>query len=135
MATHKKVDHNSEHTRPRVSALVSNELTESAQGFIQFVREYAVVALAVGFIIAQQANTVIKQLVASFVDPWVQVLFGQDLSTRTALVHHGSDPIKVPWGLFVYDLIEFFFVLIFLYAFIKVFHLSNQKNKTKKKKK
>lgn len=121
--------------RPKVSVIVSNELGESAHGFADFLREYAVVGLAVGFIVGQQANTVVKQLVATFVDPWVQVIFGQDLSTRYATWHHGLQPVKFPWGLFVYDLIEFFFVVIFIYAVIKIFHLNRLKKKAKKAKK
>jgi len=106
-----------------------------ATGFANFVRDYAVVGLAVGFIVGQQANAVVKQLVASFVEPWVEVIFGQDLSTRTAILHHGHTPVKVPWGAFVYTLIEFFLVLISIYLVVKLFRLDKLKQPKEKKKK
>lgn len=102
-------------------------------GFTNFLREYAVVGLAVGFIVGQQANAVVKQLVNSFVDPLVQVWFGQDLSSRVAIVHHLGQPVKVPWGIFVYTLIEFFLVLITLYLLIKLFRLDKLRKTDKKK--
>jgi len=118
--------------RPHVSVIVADELGESAHNFADFVREYAVVGLAVGFIVGQQANAVVKQLVDSFVDPWVKVLFGQDLSGRYFTLHHGTEPVQFPWGKFVYNLTEFFFVLILIYVIIKVFHLNRLKKKSKR---
>jgi large conductance mechanosensitive channel len=106
---------------------------EQVGGFANFLREYAVIGLAVGFIVGQQANTVVKQFVDSFIDPWVQVIFGQNLTTRTATWHHNSVPVHVPWGAFVYALIEFFFVLISIYAVIKLFQLDKLKKRAKKK--
>jgi large-conductance mechanosensitive channel len=92
-------------------------------GFVNFLQDYAVVGLALGFIVGQQANGVVKQFVASFLDPLTTVWFGQDLSTRTAILHHNAAVVKVPWGAFVYSLIEFFLVLIAMYAIIKIFKL------------
>lgn len=98
-------------------------LREQVGGFTNFLREYAVVGLALGFIVGQQANAVVKQLVASFLDPFFQVWFGQSLSGRTATLHHYHTAVKVPWGLFVYTLLEFFFVLFTLYLLVKLFRL------------
>jgi large conductance mechanosensitive channel len=92
-------------------------------GFANFLREYAVVGLAVGFIVGQQANTVVKSLVDTFVNPLVAVWFGQDLKSRVAILHHGQEPVQLPWGGFVYAMIEFFLVLITLYVIIKLFKL------------
>jgi hypothetical protein len=49
---------------------------EQVGGFTNFLREYAVVGLAVGFVVGQEANAVAKQLVASFIEPWLQAIFG-----------------------------------------------------------
>lgn len=105
---------------------------EKVGGFADFLKEYAVVGLAVGFIVGQQANGVVKQLVTSFVDPFTKVWFGQGLSTRTATLHHGTTPVKVPWGAFVFTLLEFFIVLIFIYILIKLFRLDKFKKIDKK---
>ena len=110
-------------------------LRQQASGFTNFLREYAVVGLAVGFIAGQQANGVVKQLVASFVDPWVKILFGQDLSTRAAHFHHHSQVVLLPWGAFVYVLIEFFLVLLVVYLVIKVFRLDKFRKPVEESKK
>ncbi|MGH7240702.1 MAG: MscL family protein [Candidatus Saccharimonadales bacterium] len=107
---------------------------EQVGGFSRFLQDYAVVGLALGFIVGQQANGVVKQFVASFLDPLVEFLFGQDLSDRVAIVHHHQQAVKIPWGAFVYTLLEFFFVLIAMYAVIKIFKLDRFAGKKKKKK-
>ncbi len=106
---------------------------EQVGGFTNFLREYGVVALAVGFIIGQQANTVMKQLVNSFVQPWLQVVFGENLNSRHFTVHHGNAPIEVQWGAFVYTFIEFFFVAVIIYAVVKFFQLDKLKKQKGKK--
>jgi large conductance mechanosensitive channel len=114
---------------PAITALLESDdvFRDQVGGFANFLREYAVIGLAVGFIVGQQANAVVKQMVASFVDPWTKILFGQDLSTRVAHLHHDQTLVVVPWGLFVYTLIEFFLVLIVLYVLIKLFRLDKLK--------
>lgn len=107
---------------------------DQAKGFVNFLQEYAVVGLALGFIVGQQANGVVKQFVASFVDPVVKVWFGQNLSSRTATVHHNQSIVKIPWGAFVYTLLEFFIVLIAMYALIKLFKLDRFTTAKKAKK-
>lgn len=108
-------------------------LREQVGGFTNFLREYAVVGLAVAFIVGQQANGVAKQLVTSFLDPLVKMWFGQDLSSRVATVHHHNAPIQIPWGAFVYVLIEFFFVVIVIYLLVKIFRLDKLRKKEEKK--
>ena len=108
-------------------------LRAQAGGFANFLREYAVVGLAIGFIAGQQANAVVKQLVASFVDPLVKVWFGQDLSSRVAHLHHNGKPVSMPWGEFVYVLLEFFIVLLLVYILVKLFRLDKLRKIEEKK--
>jgi large conductance mechanosensitive channel protein len=118
------------HHRGVTVLLEPDELVrEQATGFANFLRDYAVVGLATGFIIGQEANTVVKQLVASFIQPWLQVLFGSQLTTRVAILHHDHTPIQVQWGTFVYDLVEFFFVVVSIYLVIKLFRLDKLKKR------
>lgn len=107
-----------------------------AAGFVNFLQEYAVVGLALGFIVGQQANGVVKQFVASFVDPLSRFWLGTDLSKKTAVIHDGTAPIVIPWGAFVYALLEFFIVLLTMYLVIKLFKLDRfTKKKDKEAKK
>jgi large conductance mechanosensitive channel len=122
------------HKHKGVTVLLDSDdvLREQVGGFANFLRDYAVVGLAIGFIVGQQANAVVKQMVASFVDPWAKIVFGQDLSTRVAHFHHGRTPVPLPWGAFVYTLIEFFLVLITIYILIKLFRLDKLRQKKAK---
>jgi len=110
-------------------------LREQANGFTNFLREYAVVGLAIGFILGQQANAVVKQFVTSFIQPWLQLAFGANLGTRTFTIHHGSAPIAVAWGAFVYIFIEFVFVAVIIYVIFRLLRLDKLKELKKEEKK
>lgn len=114
---------NSKH-HPRVTVLLEPDdlVREQVGGFVNFLREKAVVGLAVGFIVGQQAQTVVKQLVDSFVTPFLSLLFGQDLANKK-VSFHGATTVTFTWGQFVYVLINFLFVLAFIYFIIKLFNL------------
>ena len=105
--------------RKRVSLLETNVTT----GFVDFLRERAVVGLAVGFVIGSQAQTVVKQLVSSFIDPAFKLLFGQNLSSRSFVLNLHHRHAQFGWGVFVYDLLDFLFLLIIIYLIIKIFKL------------
>jgi len=123
------------HHQPNVKVLLQSDdlVREQMGGFANFLREYAVIGLAIGFVVGQQANAVAKSVVDTFMNPWIQILFGQKLSARAATFHHNGEPVKLPWGAFVYTLIEFFFVLIVIYLLIKLFRLDKLKKADKKK--
>ena len=97
--------------------------TKTLNGFISFIRENAVVGLAVGFVIGAQVQSVVKQLIASFVDPTFTLLFGQALSQRTAVFHFNGHTADFTWGSFAYVLIDFLFVLLTVYFIIKILKL------------
>lgn len=88
-------------------------------GFLDFLREHTVVSLAVGFAIATQAQTVIKQLIASFIDPLYGLLFSQKLSAKVVTLHFHGRAQAFAWGAFVYTFIDFLFVLGAIYFIIK----------------
>lgn len=95
---------------------------DQARGFINFLREHAVVGLAVGFIIGLQAQTLVKQLADSFITPLLNVFFG-DVLNKHFIVHTSGGPIAFEWGKFIYALLDFMFVLFFVYLVIKVLKL------------
>jgi large conductance mechanosensitive channel len=117
-----------------VAVVVAQEVNPVG-GFVNFIREHAVVSLAVGFAIATQAQTLIKQLIASFVDPLYALLFnGQKLTGQTFAVHFHDRESLFAWGAFVSTLINFLFVLLAIYILIKIFKLDKlDKPKPKKK--
>lgn len=106
---------------------------EAVGGFVTFLREHAVVALALGFVVATQIQTLAKQLIASFIDPAFQLLGGQALSQRTFTLHFHGRSANFGWGIFVYSLMDVLFVLITIYVAVKIFKLEKLENPKKKK--
>jgi large conductance mechanosensitive channel protein len=94
-----------------------------ASGFINFLREQAVVGLAVGFIIGTQAQSLVKQLVASFIEPLFTLFFGQEITERGFTITFHGRSAEFMWGSFIYGLINFLFVLLAIYVVIKFFKL------------
>jgi len=101
-------------------------------GFVGFLREHAVVSLAVGFAIATQAQALIKQLITSFIDPLYGLLFSQKLSARAFTLHFHGREQQFTWGAFVYALVDFLFVLAAIYFIIKLFNLDKLDKKADK---
>jgi len=97
-------------------------MREQLGGFINFLSEHAVVGVAIGFIVGLQAQTLIKQLVASFVTPLFTLIVGQNLQ-KDQITIRGTDPVVFAWGSFVYTLADFVVVLLFIYLVVKIFRL------------
>lgn len=93
------------------------------EGFVGFLRHYAIVGLSIGFIIGNQMSGVVKVLVASFIDPLTHLLFGTALSQRTFTLRWHERVALFGWGSFIYSLIQLILLLIFIYLAIKVFNL------------
>src|SRR5438270_6152219 len=72
--------------KPKVSVIVGPD--EVVSGFVGFLREHAIVGLAVGFVIATQVQSVVKQLTDGFINPLFTLFFGgKTLTTRTFTLH------------------------------------------------
>jgi large-conductance mechanosensitive channel len=96
---------------------------EQVGGFFNFLREHAVVGVAIGFIVGLQAQTVIKQLVTSFITPLLNLILGQNLQNDGITVHDGTGHVVFFWGAFLYSLADFLVVLLSIYLVVKVFQL------------
>jgi len=114
--------------------IVSPPDIHPVSGFLDFLREHAVVSLAIAFVIGLQSQTLVKQLVTSFIDPLFKLLFGQTLSQRTLTLHLNGRAANFTWGAFVYGLLNFLFVLAAVYAVVKVLNLENLDKPTPKPK-
>jgi large conductance mechanosensitive channel len=116
-----------------LEALDADDVVEQhVHGFANFLREYSVVGLAVGFVAGSQVAVVVKQLVSSFVDPLFVLLVGKTLTSRTFTLHWHGRHANFGWGSFVYALLDFIFILITIYAAIKLFKLDRfQKQEVK----
>lgn len=107
--------------KPKV-LIVGPEL-HPVNGFVDFLREHAVVSLAIAFVIGLQSQVLVKQLVTSFIDPAFKLLFGQALSLRTFTLDWHGRAVSFAWGAFAYALLDFIFVLAAVYAIVKFLSL------------
>lgn len=107
--------------QPKSPVIVGAE--ETVGGFFEFLREHAVVALALGFVVATQIQALARQLIASFIDPAFKLLGGQALSQRTFTLHFHDRAANFGWGSFVYSLMDVMFVLVTIYLIVKIFKL------------
>lgn len=92
-------------------------------GFVNFLREHAIVGLAVGFIVGQQAQGVVKQLITSFIDPTLKLLIGQKLGDLSFKLQFGGREGVYPWGAMIVVLLNLLVVLATIYILIKVLNL------------
>ena len=119
--------------RPHVSVIVGDELSQPVHGFVNFLREHAVVGVAIGFIIGLQAQTLMKQLVDSFLTPLLNLFLG-DVNKKQTLLSLGNKTATFAWGKFVYSLVAFLFVLLAVYLIIKILKLDRLEKTASKKK-
>ena len=95
--------------------------------FMEFLREYKVIGLAIAFIIGAAATTLVKSLVGNIVMP-VITPFIPGGEWKTAKLIIGS--IEISWGAFLSDLI--YFIIIALVVFIAAKKLFKAERVTKK---
>lgn len=113
---------------PRITVSTSSptpSVSKSVGGFVDFLREHAVVGLAVGFVLATQVQAVVKQLITSFIDPLFQLIFpgNKALSDRTFTLHFDGRHANFGWGAVAYAVIDFLFIAVAVYIIIKFFKL------------
>lgn len=110
-------------SRNRSRSRLTKGSGQIAVGFINFIRNHSVVSLAVGFIIATQAQAVIKQLVTSFVTPTFSFFFTGSLARDTVNIHLNGRTISYTWGAFANDLLTLLFDMLAIYLIIVIFKL------------
>jgi len=94
-------------------------------GFVDFLRQHAIVGLAIGFVFGTQVQTVVKQLISSFIDPLFVLIFpgNKTLSARTFTLHFDGRSANFGWGALTFAVIDFLFIAVAVYAVIKVLKL------------
>ena len=118
------------HVKQGLNVFVTpNFVSDPIDGFVGFLKEYAVVGLAVGFAVGSQAQQVVKQILTTFIDPAFQLLFGKALSTRTFTLHFRDHAANFGWGALIYSILKFLFVLGAIYTIIKLFSLDKLQKK------
>jgi large-conductance mechanosensitive channel len=127
--------HSTRGQKKDVSVIEIVQEVNPASGFVDFLREQAVVGVAIGFIIGFQAQTFMKQFVSSFVDPMFTLFFGQKLASRTSTLSLHDRSVVLAWGSFIYAFLSFVFFLLVVYLFFKFFRLEKLAKSQEDKKK
>ena len=105
-----------------VIGVTPDVFSQPVNGFVIFLREHAIVGLAVGFVVGTQVQTVVKQVTDSFINPLFALFFSgnETLAARTFTLHFGNRHANFGWGAVAYALLDFLFVLAVLYALIRI---------------
>lgn len=105
---------------------------EPVNGFIAFLREQAVVGLAIGLVIGTQAKEIVNALTTSFINPIVGLITpgNGNLAGKQFIVHHGKKIAVFGWGAFVISLINFIIVAGVVYFVIKGLRLDKLDKKS-----
>jgi large-conductance mechanosensitive channel len=125
VTTHSSIRMASPESKNRSPRSLKPNLTtpEVAKGFVSFLKDHAVVGLAVGFVIATQVQALVKLLVNGFITPTFQFFFKNALVKDQFVVHVNGALIVYPWGQFANGFLDFIFVLIAIYLIIRIFRL------------
>jgi large-conductance mechanosensitive channel len=112
--------------KPGITVLVGEQAQQlnPVSGFVGFLRERAVVGVAIAFVVATQMQAVVKVLIDKFIDPAFKLLFGGvKLSDRIFTLHWHGRAGTFGWGAVVYALVDFLFVVGAIYLIIRLFKL------------
>ena len=111
-------------TREKAAVVVDLATPKVVDGFIEFLRERAVVGLAVGLVIGTQLKAIVDALNNGLINPLFGLLFdGGALNGRVFVAHWHGREASLGWGAIAYQVIDFVFIMIVVYALIKFFKL------------
>ncbi len=83
------------------------------RGFVSFIREQAVVGLAVGFLLGGAVSKLVTSLVTDIINPILAPILSVAGNFRTAVLNLG--PVHLLWGDFVANVIDFSIVAAVVY--------------------
>jgi len=111
----------------KAGTVVKEKSAGIAKEFLDFLKEYKVVGLAVAFIIGAASTSLVKSLVNNVIMPVITPFLPAG-AWRTAIFSLG--PIKIGWGEFTAELINF--LIIAAVVFIIAKSLLREQKVTKK---
>jgi large-conductance mechanosensitive channel len=111
-------------SKPKVVVGVAQDI-KPFSNFIDFLKQHAVVGLIIGFVLGNQVQTLVKQIVQSFIDPLTQLLFGTAVSQKAFTLHLNGRSASFGWGALVYALVIFIFVIFAMYFVIRLLKLDS----------
>ena len=89
------------------------------QEFIEFLREYKVVSLAIAFVMATASTSLINSLINDMFMPLISPLLGTPGSWRGAVLHMGH--VQIMYGNFIGQLINFAVIAAVIFLVVRYF--------------
>ena len=113
----------------RHAATVRSVKAKETEGFLNFIKEFSVVGVAIGLVFGTQIKLLVDQLLASFVNPILGIILpgAGDLSQKTFILHAGDKVAEFKWGQFVFVLLSFILVALIIYYIVKILKLDKLK--------
>ena len=90
--------------------------SQFTQELWEFLKEYSVVGLAIGVIVAQISKEVVDSIVKGVFTPFIQLIIPGDKINNLSLIIRG---VNFDFGSVISSLLTFVIVLVFLYIVIK----------------
>lgn len=97
------------------------------KGFIEFIREKGVVGLAVGFILGGAISKLVASFVTDIINPILGIILGLAKGLDTAYLKLG--PIKIMYGNFISNVINFTVIAFVVYFGVKILRLDKLEKK------
>ena len=123
VAAKKKVIQRTAAIKQKVNAVPgAGHVNKQLGGFVSFLREQAVVGLAIGIVIGSQVQAIAKALVTDFINPVIALVMpgSGDLANKAVYLHRPDAPAqKIMWGDFVSNLLSFVILVAVIYFVIK----------------
>jgi large conductance mechanosensitive channel len=114
-----------------IAPITSKTINSQVNGFSDFIREYGIVGLAVGFVFGAQVKSVVDVFTASIINPMVGLILPGtgNLNQKTLTVSVFSKQAVFGWGIFISTLISFFIVAVIIYLTFKALNLEKLSKK------
>lgn len=112
--------------KPGITVLVGEQAKElnPVSGFVGFLRERAVVGVAIAFVVASQMQIFAKSLVDQLISPAFKLLFGWEALPKQAFtLHWHGRSESFMWGSVMYAFINFLFIVLAIYLILRFFKL------------
>ena len=114
-----------------IAPITSKTINSQVNGFGDFIRDYGIVGLAVGFVFGAQVKSVVDVFTASIINPMVGLILPGtgNLNQKTLTVSVFSKQAVFGWCIFISTLISFFIVAIIIYLTFKALNLDKLSKK------
>lgn len=116
-----------EKIRQANSKIINNlKPTKHAHGFVDFIRGYGVIAIAIGLFLGTSLKTVVDSVVQNIVNPVVAVITGNVSISKATICIRSIDGVcknSMNYGLVIGSVIEFIIAAVIIYLIVKLFRL------------